>query len=432
MSTSPRLPTACPIEQLHRLRKSVLAIDPDARHSHELVDSLRATLLLLEVVFRELDTPPPAVCMKGAEVTALTAEIAELRELNAKAQVHNTKAAFQLNLLKEAVRAMGDRPADSRELNYALQAIARLFAIVLSDPTDSVEKPPLGLAPEYTRPKQTTLGRTREIVEAVHRYSANGFAVPVEWVGELVEKVEQLEKTEAARPKWIYMWPEPNGISRDHIDSEAMILNFPRALTDNEMNSLLDMAKYHAQLVRDKRPEAPSPVTLSKGDDVVMLTAKLAELRELIAEAHDEFKFTLENGYRAGKEGAPRVHRLVAKLAAQKQLAKPRHGSAFSTMSFPLPADHWLYAPACERRDNKRDVLADLPHPILDRGYSPFVGDAARWAIRAATMRGQDMDFDPDALVQNFVHALCGPGASVVKARNTGLNPTASSPVAPE
>jgi hypothetical protein len=34
---------------------------------------------------------------------------------------------------------------------------------------------------------------------------------------------------------------------------------------------------------------------------------------------------------------------------------------------------------------------------------------AVRYAVRGATMRGKEMDFDPDALVQNAVYALCGP-----------------------
>lgn len=190
----------------------------------------------------------------------------------------------------------------------------------------------------------------------------------------------------------------------------------------------------------NQQPEAPPPVTLSKGDDVAMLTAKLAAMRELIGEAHDELKFSLEAAYRAGNEGAPRVHRLVAKLAAQK-VPTPCNdagvtvlpdGSAFSTMSFPLPVDHWLTAPACEQWDSARDESADLPHPIMNRGCSPQVGAAVRWAIRAATTRGQCQNFDPDALVQNITYALCGPAFKTAKARDTDLSPTASSPVAPE
>lgn len=37
-----------------------------------------------------------------------------------------------------------------------------------------------------------------------------------------------------------------------------------------------------------------------------------------------------------------------------------------------------------------------------------MIGDAARWAIRASTNHGKEMDFDPDALVMNLIRALVG------------------------
>jgi len=82
-------------------------------------------------------------------------------------------------------------------------------------------------------------------------------------------------------------------------------------------------------------------------------------------------------------------------------------GSAFGMMSFPLPADHWLYAPN-EYRDGEYEPI-DLPKPILTHALREAVVAAVRYAVRGATMRGQEMDFDPDALVQNAVYALCGP-----------------------
>lgn len=84
-------------------------------------------------------------------------------------------------------------------------------------------------------------------------------------------------------------------------------------------------------------------------------------------------------------------------------------GSAFFTGSFPLPKGHWLYAPACEQWDGERDTSADTPKPILTLDQRQAVITALRWAIRGATMRGQETDFDPDALVLNAAYALCGP-----------------------
>lgn len=83
-------------------------------------------------------------------------------------------------------------------------------------------------------------------------------------------------------------------------------------------------------------------------------------------------------------------------------------GSAFGSMSFPLPADHWLYAPRSEGWDSVRDTSPDQPHPILTHAQRDAVIAAVRYAVRAATMCGKESDFDPDALVQNAVVALCG------------------------
>ena len=84
-------------------------------------------------------------------------------------------------------------------------------------------------------------------------------------------------------------------------------------------------------------------------------------------------------------------------------------GSAFFTASFPLPAEHWLYAPQCEQWDNERDTSADTPIPIIGNEQRKAVLTAMRWAIRGATMNGKEMDFDPDALALNAAYALCGP-----------------------
>lgn len=83
-------------------------------------------------------------------------------------------------------------------------------------------------------------------------------------------------------------------------------------------------------------------------------------------------------------------------------------GSAFFTASLPLPADHWLYA---ERGgwDSVRDDYSECPSPILTHELRAEVVAAVRYAIRGATHCGKVKDFDPDALVQNAVYALCGP-----------------------
>ena len=80
---------------------------------------------------------------------------------------------------------------------------------------------------------------------------------------------------------------------------------------------------------------------------------------------------------------------------------------AFGMMSYPLPDDHWLYA---ERQyEDGADEPNELGKPILTHALRDAVVSAVRYAIRGATNCGKELDFDPDALVQNAVYALCGP-----------------------
>ncbi len=82
-------------------------------------------------------------------------------------------------------------------------------------------------------------------------------------------------------------------------------------------------------------------------------------------------------------------------------------GSAVSTASFPLPETHWLYAPRQYMPGFEEPV--ELPTPVLTHADRDRVIAAIRYAVRSATMCGKETDFDPDALVQNAVYALCGP-----------------------
>lgn len=111
---------------------------------------------------------------------------------------------------------------------------------------------------------------------------------------------------------------------------------------------------------------------------------------------------------------------------------------SFATMSFPLRKDHWIY---------QRDKLADggtynvPPMPFrmgsagavylaidpedlgaliksgqqrlaavkLDRKqFAHAIRAAGKYAVRCATMNGSEMDFDPDALLQNLVVGFLG------------------------
>jgi hypothetical protein len=46
-------------------------------------------------------------------------------------------------------------------------------------------------------------------------------------------------------------------------------------------------------------------------------------------------------------------------------------------------------------------------HPLY-REWHDKVREAAKYAVRGATMHGAEMDFDPDALVQNLLVGMFG------------------------
>ena len=80
-------------------------------------------------------------------------------------------------------------------------------------------------------------------------------------------------------------------------------------------------------------------------------------------------------------------------------------GHGFATASFPLPKDHWLTAAGWNEppmpwrtgtADPKRQEMAEQ------------IRAAAKYAIRASTYNGKETDFDPDAMVQNFVVGMLG------------------------
>lgn len=89
-------------------------------------------------------------------------------------------------------------------------------------------------------------------------------------------------------------------------------------------------------------------------------------------------------------------------------------GSGFFTMSYPLPEDHWLYA---GDEDTILDEYGYEDPPAhmrigTDDPSREFmvksVRQAARYAIRVTTDNGKIDDFDPDAMVTNFVIGLLG------------------------
>lgn len=78
-------------------------------------------------------------------------------------------------------------------------------------------------------------------------------------------------------------------------------------------------------------------------------------------------------------------------------------GSGFFVGSMPLPANHWIYSDSepppmpwrCGVGRTRDRLAADVKM-------------ATRYAVKAATMNGKNMDFDPDAMCQLMVTGLLG------------------------
>jgi hypothetical protein len=85
-------------------------------------------------------------------------------------------------------------------------------------------------------------------------------------------------------------------------------------------------------------------------------------------------------------------------------------GSVFGTLVLPLPKDHWLTQPGYNDPPMPFQVGtgdAEL-HGLGREEWARRIRLAAKYAIRASTMNGKVTDFDPDAMVQNFIVGMLG------------------------
>lgn len=88
-----------------------------------------------------------------------------------------------------------------------------------------------------------------------------------------------------------------------------------------------------------------------------------------------------------------------------EEMQKLPDGSGFAVMSMPLPKDHWL----------TKEGFNEPPSPFIMGKSNPQRDEwakkiriAAKYAIRASTINGKEIDFDPDAMVNNFVIGMLG------------------------
>lgn len=96
--------------------------------------------------------------------------------------------------------------------------------------------------------------------------------------------------------------------------------------------------------------------------------------------------------------------------------------SGFATMSMPLRKDHWIYGdkefadqyepPPMVFKQGSGEVaqlaIGDNSQQMTREQFAEQIRKAGRYAVRSATMQGKEMDFDPDALLQNLVVGFLG------------------------
>jgi len=101
------------------------------------------------------------------------------------------------------------------------------------------------------------------------------------------------------------------------------------------------------------------------------------------------------------------VERLVKEAGGQiEEVSGPLpDGSSFCTASFPLPKNHWLTVEGHNEPPMPFRMGTDNPDR---KEWEKKIREAARYAIRASTMNGQDDDYDPDAMERNFMIGMLG------------------------
>ena len=80
-------------------------------------------------------------------------------------------------------------------------------------------------------------------------------------------------------------------------------------------------------------------------------------------------------------------------------------GSGFFEMNMPLPANHWLMKAGDNIPPMPLRTGTDNP---MRKELEAKLREAAKFAIRASTSNGKITDFDPDAMVQNFLIGALG------------------------
>ena len=82
-------------------------------------------------------------------------------------------------------------------------------------------------------------------------------------------------------------------------------------------------------------------------------------------------------------------------------------GTGFAVMDLPLPKDHWIYQEVNGDTDPPAPMRMGVENP-LRKPLEKALESAAKYAVKMSTVRGQIIDFDPDAMVRNFIVGMLG------------------------
>lgn len=112
--------------------------------------------------------------------------------------------------------------------------------------------------------------------------------------------------------------------------------------------------------------------------------------------------------------------------------AEPETVRGSGERQYGMRQDHWLYdeipdkfAPVLQPGGAEiyfgylKDSMSRMTHCLRAEDFRHRVREAARYAIQGATDSGRILDFDPDAMVINFVNAVCGPSANLAAIQST-------------
>ena len=174
---------------------------------------------------------------------------------------------------------------------------------------------------------------------------------------------------------------------------------------DDAVTTLIELV---SELEAERASGRPMPLHIPVAPSMRLIEA----LDRAIAQVSAEGRQTVATEPRPNE---PTIVHELAEMAGGKidAFGVLPDGSGFATMSMPLPADHWLTADDGTYEAppmGLRELWHSAPnHPCWNRqDLNAIVRAAGRYAVRAATMKGKEEDFDPDAMVQNFVVGLLG------------------------